>query len=102
MFYFVLSDSGRYSRRANDQHHQCRLKGEEKILKVYEIDSKNTLEVINKQQLFFRVRSESSHTTKYIIFVQAYFYYCAAHVLSCKYNLKVQMIVKMYLFPRTH
>ena len=102
MFCFVLGDSGRYSRRANDRHNQRRLKGGERILKAYELDPENTLEVISEEQLLFRVRSESCHTTKYNVSLQAYFCECAVRVSSCKHILGIQMIVKMYLNLRTH
>ena len=102
MFCFVLGDSGRYSRRANDRHHQRWLKGGETILKTYELDPENTLEVISEEQLLFCVRSESCHTTKYNVSLQAYFCDCAVRVLSCKHILGVQMIMKMYLNLRTH
>ena len=52
MFYFlffVLGNSERYSRRVNDRHHQRRLKDGERILKAYELDPENTLEVINEE-----------------------------------------------------
>ena len=99
---FVLGDSGRYSRRANDQHHQRRLKGGERILKAFELNPENTLEVISEEQLLYRVRSESCYTTKYNVSLQAYFCDCAARVSSCKHILGVQMIVNMYLLLHTH
>jgi hypothetical protein len=37
----------------------------EKILKAFELDPENILEVISEEQLLIRVRSESYHTTKY-------------------------------------
>ena len=99
---FVLDDSGRYSRRVNDRHHQRRLKGGERILKAFELNPENTLEVISEEQLLYRVRSESWYTTKYNVSLQAYFCDCAARVSSCKHILGVQMIVNMYLLPYTH
>ena len=78
IFGFILGNSERYSRRANNWHHQRRLKGGERIFKAFVLDPENTLEVISEEQLLFCIKSESCHTTKYNVFLQAYFCDCAA------------------------
>lgn len=46
--FYIVGDSGRFSRRANDRAHQRRLKGGERILKAYEANPSTVLEVVDE------------------------------------------------------
>lgn len=61
-----VGDSGRYIRRGNDKIHRHRLKGGERIFKDYQSSSKDVLQVVDKENRLFHVKSETSPTIQMV------------------------------------
>ena len=55
-----VGDSERYIKRGNDKIQCRRLKGEERIFKDYQSSSNNVLQVVDKDNRSFHVKSETS------------------------------------------
>ena len=55
-----VGDLGRYIKRGNDNIYRHRLKGRERIFKDYQSFSKDVLQVVDKENRLFHVKSETS------------------------------------------
>lgn len=94
--FYIVGDSGRFSRRANDRAHQRRLKGGERILKAYEANPSTVLEVVDETHRLFRITSETSPDVRYNVSCTTQFCDCPSRISTCKHILGVQLIIKGY------
>ena len=91
-----VGDSGRFSKRANDKAHQWRLKGGERIYKLYIINSDGTLEIVNKNSLFFHIRRKTNPDIIYNVSLNCHYCDCPAVIPTCKHIIGLQLILKKY------
>jgi len=96
LLFICIGDSQRYSKRANDKGHRRRLKGGERILKSYQLNASNVLQVIDEEHLVFRIQSETTLGTWYTVSLNTHFCNCPDRNSTCKHILGVQLIVEKY------
>ena len=93
---FFVGDSGRFSKRANDKTHQRRLKGGERICKLYVTNPDGVLQIVNKDLLLFRIRSETNPDTTYNVSLSCHYCDCPTIITTCKHIIGLQLILKKY------
>ena len=96
LYDLFVGDLERFSRRGNTKEHRRHSKRGKRIFKVYQANPDAILEVINADHVLFRITSENFPNTKYSVYLNTYFCDCPSQKSTCKYILRVQLIVKEY------
>lgn len=91
-----VGDLGRYIKRGNDKIHRHRLKGEKRIFKNYQSSPDNVLQVVDKDNRLFHVKSETSPNVWYNVSLNTHYCDCPDTVSTCKHIYAVQIFVKEY------
>lgn len=91
-----VGDLGRYIKRENDKIHRHRLKGGKRIFKNYQSSPDNVLQVVDKDNRLFHVKSETSPNVWYNVSLNTHYCDCPDTVSTCKHIYAVQIFVKEY------
>lgn len=82
--------------KENNKSHRHRLKVVKRIFKTYQQSPIDVLEVIDKEQLLFHVKSETLLTFWYSVSLKTYFCNCPDILSTCKHISGLQSIVKEF------